>query len=65
MIQSSFFSSFSIVLGLWVTASVLPAEPIPDFSLVDQNPSSPRFGNSVSPRDYRHQVSAYYFGSAT
>lgn len=36
-----------------------------DFHLVDVNPSSPRYGHSVSPRDYLQQVSAWYFGHAT
>ena len=36
-----------------------------DFSLEDVNPTSPRFGQSVSPSDYLGQVSAWYFGHAT
>ena len=32
--------------------------------LVDENTSSDRYGDTVSPRDYLHQVTAYYFGSA-
>ena len=44
--------------------SLLATEPVPDFLLEDKNESSPRFGKMVSPRDYRHQVTAYYFGQA-
>ena len=38
---------------------------VPDFALIDQNPSSSTFGLAVSPRDYVGQVSAWYFGHAT
>jgi hypothetical protein len=34
----------------------------PDFHLVDVNPASARSQQSVSPRDYEGQVSAWYFG---
>ena len=37
----------------------------PDFSLVDQNPSSATAGAAVSPRQYLGKVSAWYFGHAT
>ena len=40
-------------------------EVMPDFTLLDVNPGSPRFGQAVSPRDYLGQVSAWYFGHAT
>ncbi|MGI9239969.1 MAG: hypothetical protein ACR2RV_04165 [Verrucomicrobiales bacterium] len=40
----------------------LGAEPVGDFSIVDVNPTSPRYETPVSPRDYLHQVSGYYFG---
>lgn len=52
-------------------SSMEPAEPqaspdaLPDFSLPDVNPQSPRSGESVSPRDYLGQVSAWYFGHST
>jgi hypothetical protein len=35
---------------------------ISDFSLIDVNANSPTHAQSVSPRDYLNQVSAYYFG---
>lgn len=43
------------------------AEPVmvADFSLTDINPSSPRCGEVVSPRDYLEQVSGWYFTHAT
>jgi hypothetical protein len=53
----------SIVLVPMVVAT-LCAQPVPDFRLPDVNPTSPRFGAAVSPRDYRLQVSGYYFGAA-
>ena len=42
-----------------------PPGQVPDFSLVDVNPTSPRHDSSVSPRDYLGSVSAWYFGHAT
>jgi len=39
-------------------------EAKPDFQLRDVNPNSPRKNQTVSPRDYRLQISAYYFGAA-
>ena len=39
--------------------------PRPDFQLEDVNPASARFGETVSPRDYLSQVSAWYFGHST
>jgi len=44
--------------------SVDSNEVAPDFSLLDTNETSPTFGQSVSPRDYQHQLSAWYFGHA-
>ncbi len=39
-------------------------EMVPDFRLLDVNPNSVRSQVVVSPRNYRLQVSAYYFGEA-
>lgn len=39
--------------------------PMPDFSLVDQNPNSATYQQAVSPHDYHGKVSAWYFGHAT
>lgn len=44
--------------------SAAQSAPMPDFQLRDVNPNSPRSGRMVSPRDYRLQISAYYFGAA-
>ncbi len=49
------------MLGLFSVAG-LHAEPVADFSIVDVNTTSPRYDTTVSPRDYLHQVSGYYFG---
>jgi hypothetical protein len=40
-------------------------ERVSDFSLLDVNPNSTTYEESVSPRDYLEQVSAWYFGHAT
>jgi hypothetical protein len=42
-----------------------PDDAVPDFSILDINPDSPRYDEMVSPRDYVGQISAYYFGHAT
>ncbi len=52
------------MLGL-LTGFHLSAEPVPDFNLPDVNATSPQAGTEVSPRDYQHRISVYYFGSAT
>jgi hypothetical protein len=38
---------------------------VPDFSLLDVNPASPRAGTQVSPRDYAGVVTGWYFGHST
>ncbi|HNC97937.1 MAG TPA: hypothetical protein PKW90_17540, partial [Myxococcota bacterium] len=38
---------------------------LPDFALEDQNPTSVRYGEVVSPRDYLTKVSGWYFLHAT
>ena len=40
-------------------------EPLPDFSLVDVNETSASYNQSISPRDYTGQTSAWYFGHST
>ena len=54
---------FAPMLLLLTAPSAFP-QTVPDFLLRDVNRSSVRQGAEVSPRDYRLQVSAYYFGSA-
>jgi hypothetical protein len=39
--------------------------PLPDFQLEDVNAASARFGETISPRDYLSQVSAWYFAHST
>ncbi len=53
----------ALLLPVFVATSAF-AQTVPDFLLRDVNASSVRQGSMVSPRDYRLQVSAYYFGSA-
>ncbi len=38
---------------------------MPDFTLLDVNPSSASFDAGVSPRDFLGDVSAWYFGHST
>lgn len=38
---------------------------VPDFSLVDLNPTSATFNQQVSPRDFMNQTTLWYFGHAT
>jgi hypothetical protein len=38
---------------------------VPDFSLLDVNPTSERSGQMVSPTDYVGSVSGWYFGHST
>lgn len=38
---------------------------VPDFSLLNVNTTSSRYGENVSPRDYLGGISAWYFGHAT
>ena len=40
-------------------------EPLDEFLLVDVNPTSETFNQTVSPRDYLGQTSAWYFGHST
>jgi len=39
--------------------------PVPDFALMDVNPTSTTFNLAVSPRNYTGQTTGWYFGSAT
>ncbi len=42
-----------------------PAEPLANFSLVDVNPNSSSFNQSVSPAQYEGRVSAWFFAFAS
>ncbi len=39
--------------------------PMPDFTMLDVNPTSASYDQGVSPRDYLQKVSAWYFGHST
>jgi len=39
--------------------------PVPEFSLLDVNETSPTYDTRVSPRDYLARVSAWYFAEAS
>lgn len=43
----------------------LPTDPEPDFHLVDLNPTSPTYGDTMSPRDELRKVSGWYFTHAS
>jgi len=51
--------------GVGGTGGAMIAEVVPDFTILDVNPSSGTFDQPVSPRDYLMRVSAWYFGHAT
>ena len=59
--------AFTMAATLWglFGALVSQANPVPDFALVDENTNSARFQQTITPGDYRNQVSLWYFGSAT
>ena len=58
-------SSTSAVGSGGVNGPLAVGAVAPDFTLTDVNPSSPTFGEPVSPRDYLESVSGWYFGHAT
>lgn len=49
----------------WVELAEGEDAPMADFSLVDVNPNSPSYNQSISPRQYIGKMSAWYFGHAT
>jgi hypothetical protein len=52
-----------LLLFMGLGAARAQVSSMPDFELKDFNPSSPRNGRLVSPRDYLLHISAYYFAS--
>ena len=54
----------SLAGSLLLACSDRPADP-PTFSLLDQNPASSRFQESVSQDDYLGSRSGWYFGHAS
>ncbi|HWB06454.1 MAG TPA: hypothetical protein VG796_25745 [Verrucomicrobiales bacterium] len=61
-------SSRCVVLAAVAITGAAHAQvvPVPDFSTSDVNPGSRRRGLTsapLSPRNYLHQVSAWYFGN--
>ncbi len=38
---------------------------VPDFALLDTNPTSDTFGQTVSPSQFAGRVTAWYFGHST
>ncbi len=65
-----------LALGLILLAgcddkrSTMPLDPgpgpvMPDFAIVDVNPNSATYDQTVSPRECIGQISCWYFGHAT
>jgi hypothetical protein len=54
-----------VALGCQPAVGVSDDGRVPDFSLVDLNPASPRSGATVSARDYEGRVSGWYFGHSS
>ena len=52
-------------LALALSCAGPSGAPVPDFSLEDDNPSSPSYLQTVSPREELDKVSAWYFGHST
>ncbi len=42
----------------------VPPGIVPDFKILDVNPNSATYGDSISPRDYLGKISCWYFGHA-
>lgn len=57
-------AGLGILLASGSQAQTAVPQPMPDFQLRDANSNSARYTRMVSPRDYRLQISAYYFGDA-
>jgi hypothetical protein len=62
MCPSNIFKTLAFAVGF---CGLAKAAPVADLTLTDVNPNSPRSGSDVSPRDYMHQVTAFYFGAST
>lgn len=54
-----------LVLTSGCSDSVSTGQQVPDFSLIDENTTSATYQQSVSPRDFIAQGSAWYFGHST
>ncbi len=48
----------------WALLGACRDGEVPNFHLIDQNPASRTYAETVSPRDFIGQVSAWYFGNA-
>lgn len=55
----------ALVAAAISTTTAQSAEPVPELSLMDMNPTSDTHGQMVSPRDYVGKVSGWYFGHST
>ena len=63
----SYFTPFSVSIAVVLYPVLLNASPVADFALSDVNDASKRnqtrATNGVSPRNYQHVISAWYFGN--
>ncbi len=57
--------SLAVALAACSTPDAALGEKVADFVLEDLNPTSPRFGDALSPRDYLGEVSGWYFIHST
>lgn len=44
---------------------VMPPDRVPDFAIIDANPNSSSYGDTISPRIFLGKVSCWYFGHST
>ncbi len=66
--RSSHVLSLALAAGCAATSGpggLAPDMAAPDFSLVDQNPTSASYDQAISPRDHLDRISAWYFGHAS
>ena len=56
---------FPVALLMACANGPTAGQVVPDFSVLDVNPTSARFDTEVSPRDLKGKVSGWYFGHST
>ncbi|MGK0190525.1 MAG: hypothetical protein ACI9R3_006353 [Verrucomicrobiales bacterium] len=61
-LQSSNAARSAIAALVCGGSMVAQADPQPEFALPDINPESERSGQAISPRNYKQQITAWYFG---
>ena len=64
-VTMSFDGSSPVVTTSFTVVETMASAMVPDFTLPDENPRSPSFGESISPRDLIGKVTGWYFIKAT